>query len=389
VDLLDFVIVALLALAAWTGFRRGAVLQLFTYLGLLIGLVVGAVLAPKFASLAKDQFWQSVIALGTFFAMAGLGDALGWIIGSRFYRITRASKLGVVDAAGGSILGVIAVLLAAWFIAYNLSNGPFPSVSRQIRGSAIVRGVNDLLPNPPYVLGEIKKFLNKFGFPEVFAGIPPAPSGPVQEPSGAQARRAFDHVADSTARVEGNACGRIQEGSSFVVAPHYVLTNAHVVAGMQSPNVQFRGRTENATTVLFDPRIDIAILRVGTTPGPVLHLDGQEVGRGAKGAVAGYPGGGGPQGQPAAVRRLLHAVGKDIYGRSTVTRDVYELQSVVRPGNSGGPFALVDGAVAGVVFAASTTEPNVGYAITSTEFLPDVNRAIGHTNAVSTDGCTR
>jgi S1-C subfamily serine protease len=389
VDLLDFVIVALLALAAWTGFRRGAVLQLFTYLGLLIGLLVGAVLAPKFASLATDQFWQSVIALGTFFAIAGLGDALGWIIGSKFWRVTRSSRVGYVDAAGGSVLGVIAVLLAAWFVAYNLAGGPFPSVSRQIRGSAIVRGVNDVLPNPPYVLGEIKKFLNQFGFPEVFAGIPPAPSGPVQEPTRAEAKRAFDAVAGSTVRVEGDACGRIQEGSSFVVAPHYVVTNAHVVAGVQAPKVQFRGRSEDATTVLFDPRIDVAVLRMSMTPGPVLHLDQREVGRGAKGAVAGYPGGGGLRGQRAAVRRLLHAVGKDIYGRSTVTRDVYELQSTVRPGNSGGPFALVDGTVAGLVFAASTTEPNVGYAITSTEIRPDVNHAIGRTRSVSTDSCTR
>lgn len=388
-DVLDFVIIALLALAAWTGFRRRAVLQLFTYLGLLVGLIVGAVLAPKFASLADTDFWQSVIALGTFFAIAGLGDALGWIIGAKFWRVTRSSRLGYVDAAGGSVLGVIAVLLAAWFIAFNLSNGPLPTVARQIRGSAIVRGVNDLLPNPPYVLGEIKKFLNRFGFPEVFAGIPPSPSGPVQEPTGKEARRAFDRVAPSTARIEGDACGRIQEGSAFVVAPHYVVTNAHVVAGMHSPVAQFRGTSEDATTVLFDPRIDVAVLRVGQTPGPALSLDGREVARGAKGAVAGYPGGGGLRGQPAAVRRLLHAVGKDIYGRSTVTRDVYELQSSVHPGNSGGPFALVDGSVAGLVFAASTTENNVGYALTSTEILPDVRRAVGRTQAVSTDGCTR
>lgn len=388
-DWLDLIIVALVVFAAWSGFRRGAILQLFTYLGLLGGLVLGAVLAPHFARLAHDQFLQSVIALGSFFALAGIGDAIGWIVGSRFWRIARASKLGVVDAAGGSLLGVVAVLLAAWFVGFNLSSGPFPSVAREIRGSAIIRGVNNVLPNPPYVLGEIKKFLNRFGFPEVFAGIPPAPAGPVHEPSGPQARRAFEHLARSTARVEGDACGRIQEGSSFVVAPNYVVTNAHVVSGMDSPKVQFRGTTEGATTVLFDPRIDVAVLRVDTTPGPVLHLDTGEVGRGAKGAVAGYPGGGGLDGQPAAVRRLLHAVGKDIYGRSTVTRDVYELQSVVRPGNSGGPFGLVNGEVAGLVFAASTTDPNVGYAITSTEILPDIHRGVGRTKAVSTDGCTR
>jgi S1-C subfamily serine protease len=121
----------------------------------------------------------------------------------------------------------------------------------------------------------------------------------------------------------------------------------------------------------------------------VLKLEDDTVDRGARGAVAGYPGGGGLKGEPAAVRRLLRAVGRDIYGRSTVTRDVYELQSVVRPGNSGGPFGLVNGTVAGLVFAASSTDPSVGYAVASTQILPDVHRALGQTAAVSTEGCTR
>ena len=40
-------------------------------------------------------------------------------------------------------------------------------------------------------------------------------------------------------------------------------------------------------------------------------------------------------------------------------------------------------------FAASTTDPNVGYAIASTQILPDIQRAVGRTAAVSTEGCTR
>src|SRR5437588_1531895 len=381
--------IVLVLIAAYTGYRRGALLQLFTYVGLLAGLVIGAILAPKFARLAHDQFLQSVIALGSIFAIAGIGDAIGWLVGSRVWRATRGSRFGVLDSAGGSLMGMVVVLLTAWFIGFNLSNGPFPTVARQVRGAAIERGINRILPNPPYVLGEIRKFLNRFGFPEVFAGLPPAPVGPVKAPSGVQARQAFQKVAPSTVRIVGEACGHIQEGSGFVVAPNYVVTNAHVVSGMHSAEVQEKNSNQPGTVVVFDPRIDFAVLRVPHTPGPVLHFDGSEVGRGAKGAVAGYPGGGPLRGRPAAVLRLLHAVGKDIYGRSTVTRDVYELQAIVRPGNSGGPFDLVDGTVAGVVFAASTTDQNVGYAITSTEVLPDVHRAVGRTAAVSTGACTR
>ena len=82
-------------------------------------------------------------------------------------------------------------------------------------------------------------------------------------------------------------------------------------------------------------------------------------------------------------------MGRDIYGSGTVTREVYELQAMIRPGNSGGPFVLVNGDVAGLVFAASTTDPEIGYALTSTEVLPDVHRAIGRTTPASTGSCVR
>jgi S1-C subfamily serine protease len=82
-------------------------------------------------------------------------------------------------------------------------------------------------------------------------------------------------------------------------------------------------------------------------------------------------------------------VGRDIYGRATVERDMYELQAKVRPGNSGGPFVLPDGEVAGVIFAASTTDNQIGYAIVSTEVIRKLQAAQGKTAAVSTKGCAR
>jgi S1-C subfamily serine protease len=68
---------------------------------------------------------------------------------------------------------------------------------------------------------------------------------------------------------------------------------------------------------------------------------------------------------------------------------VYELQALVRPGNSGGPFVTTDGDVAGVVFAASTTEDDVGYALTAAETEPEIDRARGRTAPVSTGPCIR
>jgi S1-C subfamily serine protease len=390
VNLLDLVLLALIALAAFTGFRRGAVLQLLTYGGLIAGLVVGAVVAPTFASFSEDPSTQAAIAAGTLLLFAGLGDVAGWVVGSRVRAATRSSRFSPADSAIGSVVAVVAVLLCTWFITLNLVNGPIPELANEIRGSTVVQALGDTLPEPPSMLAEVRRFLNRFNFPEVFTGFPPAPAGPVRPPTAEQARHAFRGARDSTVRIVGQACGRIQEGSGFVVAPDYVLTNAHVVAGVRAPRVQEQNGAEQAgTVVLFDPAIDVAMLRTAESPGPALHLGQTDVDRGARGAVVGYPGGGDLTGKAAAVRGTINAVGRDIYGNGTVTREVYELQSVIRPGNSGGPFVLVDGEVAGLVFAASTTDPEIGYALTSTEVLPDVRRAIGSTTPASTGTCVR
>jgi S1-C subfamily serine protease len=390
VNLLDLGVLVLLVLAAINGYRRGAALQLTAYAGLLIGLLIGALIAPAFAGLMASSFSSAAVAMIVLLSMAAIGDAVGWFIGVKVWTLARRSILGTVDAVGGSLVAVVAVLLTTWFIAFNLVNGPFAPLSNQIRGSAVVRTLDRSLPRPPAVLAEVRQFLNRFGFPEVFAGLPPAPAGPVRGPTKGQAKAAAAAAEASTVKVVGQACGAIQEGSGFVAADDYVVTNAHVVAGMPAPKVQVQnGATLDATTVLFNPRLDIAVLRVDQAPGAALHLRAGDVGRGATGAVLGYPGGGSLTYGPAAVRRELDAVGRDIYGRDIVRRNVYELQAKVRPGNSGGPLVLLKGDVAGVVFAASTTDSGIGYALTSTEVRPLLRAAEGRSAPVSTQDCAR
>jgi S1-C subfamily serine protease len=142
-----------------------------------------------------------------------------------------------------------------------------------------------------------------------------------------------------------------------------------------------------ADTVLFDPSLDLAILRVDAPLGPALSLANEDLGRGTVGAVLGYPQGGPLVASGAAVRQPIPAIGHDIYGQGDIQRNVYELQAEVHPGNSGGPFVLPDGTVAGVVFAASSVDPEVSYAIRASEILDEVRLALTSTEAVSTGPC--
>ena len=389
-NLLDIVILLLVGLSIVAGFRRGAALQVVTYTGLVLGLVVGALLGPSVARLGDDPFLQAALALGTLLALAALGDALGWAIGRHVWAAARRSRLDPIDAGAGSVVAGAATLLVTWFLAFNLVQGPFPAVSEQIRASAIVRGLDVLLPRPPALIAQIRSFLDRFGFPEVFVGLPPAPAGPVDPPSAAEARQAFLAADQSTFRIVGAACGRIQEGSGFLVEGSHVVTNAHVIAGVTTPRVQSQeGGELVGTVVAFDPARDIAVLRLDSSPTEELTLATEAADRGSAGAVIGYPEGGDLTGVRAAVRRALSAVGRDIYSRNTVERDIYELQTRVVPGNSGGPFVTEDGAVAGVVFAASSSNQGIGYALTMEELRPVLDRARGRSGSVGTGSCLR
>ena len=86
-------------------------------------------------------------------------------------------------------------------------------------------------------------------------------------------------------------------------------------------------------------------------------------------------------------RRASKLRGKDIYGKRDVLREVYELRTPIRQGDSGGPFVVPDGRVAGVDFAASTTDADIGYALTGATVLRDVRTGSRRSAPVSTGAC--
>jgi S1-C subfamily serine protease len=172
-----------------------------------------------------------------------------------------------------------------------------------------------------------------------------------------------------------------------VVAPHRVMTNAHVVAGSTGITVQLGGSGPAfpGRLVVYDPERDLAVIDVpalSTSPLPL----GAELTAGTDAVVAGYPGNGPYSVAPARVRQVIDASGTDIYRKQTVLREVYSLRGIVRPGNSGGPLFDDSGRVVGVVFARSSVDANTGYALTADEIAPVV-AAAGSTTPVGSGQC--
>jgi S1-C subfamily serine protease len=385
VTVLDVALLALLALSAWGGYRRGALLQMAGLVGLAIGFVIGIWLAPHAADLVRSDLAKAGIALGTVLLLGAVGDAVGSVLGIKLRRRAFHARFKTADAIGGSALSVSALVLAIWFLGINLAAGPFPSVARALQRSAVVRAVDTALPPPPVLAAQLGNVLDIIGFPDIFAGLPPLPADPVPQPTQGLAGRAARDARPSLVLVAGPACDEILQGTGFVVADDLVLTNAHVIAG-GSPRVEWNGQTFDAVPVLFNDDLDAAVLRVEGLDAPALTLLTGEVARGTGGAVLGYPHGRYTE-LRAATRRAMDAVGRDIYSEDEVHRRIYELQVTVRPGNSGGPFALPGGRVAGLVFGASVTHADLGYALASPRLIPLVERAESVREAVSTGGC--
>jgi S1-C subfamily serine protease len=187
---------------------------------------------------------------------------------------------------------------------------------------------------------------------------------------------------------EADSCSRRIEGSGFVYAPHHVMTNAHVVSGVDHPEVYVagQGRAYSATVVVLDTDIDVAVLLVPDLDLPPLDF-GPAVPRGTAAAVVGYPGDGPRITSPARVRGTVDAVGQDVYGEGRVVREIYALRVSVHPGSSGGPMVGTDGRVLGVVFAASREDPQTGYALTASQVSAAAAAGLHSVADASTSRC--
>jgi S1-C subfamily serine protease len=237
--------------------------------------------------------------------------------------------------------------------------------AREVRRSRIIAGLTDTLPAAPDATRALRQLLGD-GFPQVFDDLARSPDvGPPPEGSGLTEEQA-ETVAASVVKVAGEACGRIQSGTGFAVGDDLVVTNAHVVAGEPTTEVQRQdGTSVPAGLVAFDPERDLAVLRAPGLDAAALPIAESAVGQ--VGAVFGHPGGGPLELSPFEVRQRVTARGADIYGRGGVERDVLVLASDLAPGDSGSALVDGEGEVVGVAFAVAPDRDGVAYALSTGE----------------------
>jgi uncharacterized membrane protein required for colicin V production len=342
----DGLVLALVAVAALAGMRKGLVGSALSAAGIFAGAVAGARLAPHLLPNGEASPYTPLVGLFGAAVGAILLETVASLAGGAIRRTLRLTPLRALDSAGGLAFGAAAGLVVVWVVGAVALHLPGQTQLRQaVQGSVVLRQLNHAVP-PDRLMEAIERV---DPFPTIVGPAPPE----LPPDLGLPRRPGVTAAAPSVVRVLGSACGLSISGSGWVAAPERVVTSAHVVAGQRRTSVQLdTGSRERlrAHVYAFDVRNDVAVLHVPGLQAPALRLadpaDGEAV------AILGYPESGPFTARPARTGRTAAVVTQDAYGRGPVRRAVTSLSGDVRQGNSGGPAVNAAGAVATTVFAA-------------------------------------
>lgn len=395
--MLDFLLLLAAVWFAVVGYRQGFVVGIMSVIGFLGGGLAAIYLLPLFWDKATDHSSPGSVAVITAVVVvivcASVGQAFTTHLGNKLRTRITWSPARALDAGGGALVNVLAMLLVAWLIGSALATTALPTIGREVRSSKVLLGVSRVVPQEADTwFTDFSSTLAQNGLPQVFGpfGTEPITSVPAPDPNLVHSAVVTD-ARRSIVKIVGTAsgCGKVLEGSGFVFAKDRVMTNAHVVGGVSEPTVQIggKGRLYDARVVLYDWQRDIAVLDVPHLNAPKLNFTSGDVQSRDDAIVAGFPENGAFDVRAARVRGRIEANGPDIYHRGTVHRDVYSLYATVRQGNSGGPLLTTNGQVAGVVFAKSLDDSNTGYALTADEIRPDIAAGTTASQQVDTQSC--
>jgi S1-C subfamily serine protease len=397
VNVLDILLLIAAVWFAIVGYRQGFVVGILSVIGFLGGGLVAVYLLPAVWDWLTDgsdvSTTTAVVAVVVVIVCASVGQAFTTHLGNKLRRYITWSPARALDATGGALVNVVAMLLVAWLIGSALAGTSLPTIGKEVRSSKVLLDVSRVMPDQAGTwFADFSSVLAQNGFPQVFSPFANEPITEVQAPDPAiEGSPVAARAQRSIVKVVGTAqsCSKVLEGTGFVFAERRVMTNAHVVGGVDEPTVQIggEGRLYDAKVVLYDWQRDIAVLDVPDLKAPPLRFADDDARSGDSAIVAGFPQNGSYDVRSARVRGRINANGPDIYHRGTVRRDVYSLFATVRQGNSGGPLLTTDGEVYGVIFARSLDDADTGYALTADEIREDITRGVAADQQVDSQGC--
>ena len=387
---IDILLLVILALAALSGWRRGFAMVLLGYLGLLVGLALGAWAATQAGLLvsADSSVRRLLTAVVVFFLVAAACHAVGNLLGIRVRSLLGGRWTSRADAIGGAVVATVVAAMAMWFVALTLSNVPLSPFSRAVQ--LLQRAPDDRHLRPPAAGG-------------------PGPAAGAARPLGVPARRSppcarrWSRAPRPRRPGTRRCCGRPTPPSR---------SRAGAAAGCCSAAASRSPTTWSSPTPTWSPGRAATrwsptracgpgqrrLLRPGPRPGPAVgpRPPGQAAAPGHGGGQAGPAGGGDrlPERRPPEGHRGRGRAPDPAGGAATSTPGRAEPPRHLRaprPGPQGGqrrPGGRPAGpAAGGGVRRLDGRDQTEGYALTNAEVRRALDRSGGDRRPVSVGGC--
>lgn len=447
---LDVLLIVALAMLLVQGHRRGLWVVLGNLVGLVGGAAIAFYALPEVAEFVTAPQWRWAALIATLVLLVAAGQYVGAAIGEAIRLRVNLPALRLVDRLLGALAAGLAGALVLWLVAFSIAASGSTAVTREVNRSQVITALDTVMPDSllawaarsrsavadldvlpelelPAPVPESDDGVRAAPAPAATPGLPSAASSPSdtatsapsasatpEEPDDAAAASSSTAAAPSAAttapassasaapstpaassasaavvRLTGTAaqCSQVQSGSGVAVAPDRVLTNAHVVLGVDAPTVTDRARGVHAARIVhLDTAHDLAVLAVDDANLPVMPV-GAELTGGASASVLGYPDGGPFASTPATVQAVGEVPLGDVLTGAASMVDVYTLAADIRHGYSGGPVVDAAGNLAGLVFARAPGSDAVGYALTADTIAPVVAAAPGMTATVPSGDC--
>ena len=388
---IDIVFVTFVVFAGIVGYTRGLLRSVVGIAGFAAGALIGSLVATRLIP-------HSIIGTHTTAALSGflIGGFIGFALTGLFSRVIRRvllpfSVLRVLDSILGTALLVTLSLGLVWILSDVASTVGGPSISQTLSESRVIKTINKIAPEGSIDLAQsISDNLARNPIPQVFRTLVTGIAPPVPTPTATAIPPGAKVALGSVVRVEGTApsCKADITGSGFVVGPGRVVTNAHVIAGVENPRVRVGGHGPDYTAIVvgIDRKTDVAVLDVVGLNVKSLAF-GPMANEGDLGAIAGFPGGRGLVAAPATVGPTELLSGIDIDGTNAAPRRVIVFAGDVEHGDSGGPLLDSQGRVIGMVFASDPTKTEVGFALRPVDIVPLVLSTASSIAPVDTGAC--
>ena len=353
VDVIVAVFIAALALwGAGRGFAR-----LLTIAAFALGALAGAVAAPVLLTAGRESDFALALALPGALLVGGAFAALAERYAFRLRRpLSRIDSIRPLSAIGGALLAAWVGVVAVWLVGAVAVQRD--ALRDDLADSSVIAQINDVVAPPGRDPATADQPFRPF---PIVAG-PPLPIAPVDL---AMVRDASVRRADrSVGKIELETCGRDGSGSGWIAADGIMATNAHVVEWAEKITVRMnggRGPARLATPIWFDPKNDIALLRVPLLRGvrELPMVDTPQ--RGTSGALLGYPGGRHAI-RAARLGRSTRTIEQEIGGTPPASKVRSDLAGLLvtpvrvrsQPGASGGPVVDAQGRVLTTIFGGSS-----------------------------------